>query len=47
MWFAILAFAVACTALVAVGAVLWLLMSVTTALTGRARPAPAEELIRQ
>ncbi|MFD6394375.1 hypothetical protein [Nocardia sp. NPDC060259] len=48
MWFAILAFAVACTALISVGAVAWLLISVTNAMQARAVTGGAHrELTRQ
>ncbi len=46
MWFAILAFAIACTALISVGAVAWLLLAVSNAMQARAVPAH-RELTRQ
>ncbi|WP_267467879.1 hypothetical protein [Nocardia cyriacigeorgica] len=35
LWLVILTFAVACTALIATGAVIWLLVSITNALAAR------------
>ncbi|MFC4127391.1 hypothetical protein [Nocardia rhizosphaerae] len=46
MWFAILAFALACTALIAVGAVTWLLIAVTQAMESRGALTPRRELTR-
>lgn len=40
LWFAILAFAIACTALIAVGAVTWILLAVSNAMQARAGLAP-------